>query len=56
MQVINEVESVVQVRVEDVRVQEVEKYIEKPVVRDVLREVEKIVPYHSEVIKEVKTL
>lgn len=29
--------------------------IEKPVFKEVIKEVEKVVPYHSEVIKEVQT-
>ncbi len=55
MQVVQEIETIVQVKVEDVRVEQIMGTIEKPVVREVIKEVEKITPYHSEVIKEIQT-
>lgn len=48
-----EIEKVIQVRIEEVRIQEVVQIVEKPIVRQVIKEVEKIVPYINEVIKEV---
>ena len=55
MQVVQEIENIVQVKVEDVRIEEIYGTVEKPVVREVLKEVEKITPYYNEVIKEVQT-
>jgi hypothetical protein len=54
VQVIQEVEKIVQVRSEEVRIEEVVTVVEKPVFHEVLKEIEKIVPYISESIKEVK--
>lgn len=36
------------------RVEEVVTVVEKPVVREVIKEVERVVPYISETVKEVK--
>lgn len=43
-----------QVRVEEARIEEVVTIVEKPVIREVLREIEKITPYISESIKEIQ--
>jgi hypothetical protein len=37
-----------------VRIEEVVNIVEKPVIREVLKEIEKVVPYYQETIKEVK--
>lgn len=29
--------------------------VEKPIFKEVIKEVEKVVPYHSEVVKEIQT-
>jgi hypothetical protein len=55
VQVVQEVETIVQVKVEEVRVEQIMGTIEKIVYKDVIKEVEKITPYHSEVIKEIQT-
>jgi hypothetical protein len=54
VQIIQEVEKIVQVRAEEVRIEEVVTVVEKPVIQEVLREIEKITPYISETIKEVQ--
>lgn len=47
VQVVQEIENIVQVKVEDVRVEQIMGTIEKPIVREVIKEVEKVTPYHS---------
>ena len=42
-------------KVEDVRVEQIYGTVEKAVVREVIKEVEKITPYMNEVIKEIQT-
>jgi len=47
-------EKIVQVQVENVRIEEINSVVEKPVIVEKIKEVEKVVPYISEKIKEIE--
>jgi hypothetical protein len=51
---VQEIEKIVQIRNEEVRIEEIERVIEKPVYVEVLKEIEKIVPYIEQSIIEVR--